>query len=126
MYVVIRDHILEGDSLEDLAACLLRWMPPLVPWMLDLQNEVKEQAGEYGSEGQALLAVIKGDREKYKIDYISNNQGKPGITADFPWFYFNMSKIKKLQTSSAAYFCVAGAVGIEPTTNGFGDRYSTS
>ena len=58
---------------EDLAACLLRWMPPLVPWMLDLQNEVKEQAGEYGSEGQALLAVIKGDREKYKIDYQSKD-----------------------------------------------------
>ena len=43
------------------------------PWMLDLQNEVKEQAGEYGSEGQALLAVIKGDREKYKIDYQSKD-----------------------------------------------------
>lgn len=25
---------------------------------------------------------------------------------------------------SAAYFCVAGAVGIEPTTNGFGDRFN--
>ena len=73
MYVVIRDHILEGDNLDELAACLLRWMPPLVPWMLDLQNEVKEQAGEYGSEGQALLAVIKGDREKYKIDYQSKD-----------------------------------------------------
>ena len=48
------------------------------------------------------------------------------MTADFPWFYFRHIKIKKLQTSSAAYFCVAGAVGIEPTTNGFGDRYSTS
>ena len=51
MHIVIRDHILEGDNLDELAACLLRWMPPLVPWMLDLQKEVKEQAGEYGSEG---------------------------------------------------------------------------
>ena len=49
MHIVIRDHILEGDNLDELAACLLRWMPPLVPWMLDLQNEVKEQADEYGS-----------------------------------------------------------------------------
>ena len=56
MYVVIRDHILEGDSLEDLAACLLRWMPPLVPWMLDLQNEVKEQAGEYGRDMKFFIA----------------------------------------------------------------------
>ena len=71
MYVVIRDHILEGDSLEDLAACLLRWMPPLVPWMLDLQNEVKEQADEYGSEGKALLAIVKANPDKYKIDYQS-------------------------------------------------------
>ena len=73
MYVVIRDHILEGDSLEDLAACLLRWMPPLVPWMLDLQNEVKEQADEYGSEGKALLAIVKANPDKYKIDYQSKD-----------------------------------------------------
>lgn len=73
MHVVIRDHILEGDNIEELAACLLRWMPPLVPWMLDLQNEVKAQAGEHGSEGKALVAVIKGDQEKYKIDYQSND-----------------------------------------------------
>ena len=59
MHIVIRDHILEGDNLDELAACLLRWMPPLVPWMLDLQNEVKEQADEYGSEGKALLAIVK-------------------------------------------------------------------
>lgn len=36
MHIVIRDHILEGDNLDELAACLLRWMPPLVPWMFDL------------------------------------------------------------------------------------------
>ena len=30
MHVVIRDHILEGDNIEELAACLMRWMPPLV------------------------------------------------------------------------------------------------
>lgn len=73
MHVVIRDHILEGDNIEELAACLLRWMPPLVPWMLDLQNEVKAQAGEHGSEGKSLVAVIKGDQEKYKIDYQSKD-----------------------------------------------------
>ena len=28
MHIVIRDHILEGDNLDELAACLLRWMPP--------------------------------------------------------------------------------------------------
>ena len=57
MHIVIRDHILEGDNLDELAACLLRWMPPLVPWMLDLQNEVKEQADEYGNmQISALLA----------------------------------------------------------------------
>lgn len=43
MHIVIRDHILEGDNLDELAACLLRWMPPLVPWMLDLQKEVKSR-----------------------------------------------------------------------------------
>ncbi|MCD8360872.1 MAG: hypothetical protein LUC29_08730 [Acidaminococcaceae bacterium] len=73
MHVVIRDHILEGDNIEELAACLLRWMPPLVPWMLDLKNEVKAQAGEHGREGNALVAVIKGDPEKYKIDYQSKD-----------------------------------------------------
>lgn len=73
MHVVIRDHILEGENIEELAACLLRWMPPLVPWMLDLQNEVKAQVGEHGSEGKALVAVIKGDQEKYKIDYQSKD-----------------------------------------------------
>lgn len=73
MHVVIRDHILEGDNIEELAACLLRWMPPLVPWMLDLQNEVKAQAGEHGSEVKSLVAVIKGDQEKYKIDYQSKD-----------------------------------------------------
>ena len=66
-------QLLEGDSLEDLAACLLRWMPPLVPWMLDLQNEVKEQADEYGSEGKALLAIVKANPDKYKIDYQSKD-----------------------------------------------------
>ena len=70
---VIRDHILEGDNLDELAACLLRWMPPLVPWMLDLQKEVKEQAGEYGSEGKALLAIVKANPDKYKIDYQSKD-----------------------------------------------------
>ena len=66
MHIVIRDHILEGDNLDELAACLLRWMPPLVPWMLDLQNEVKEQADEYGSEGKALLAIVKANPDNIK------------------------------------------------------------
>ncbi|MBP1743143.1 MAG: hypothetical protein H6Q58_121 [Firmicutes bacterium] len=33
-------------------------------------------------------------------------------------------KIKKLQTNKFAVV-LAGAVGFEPTTNGFGDHYST-
>ena len=73
MHIVIRDHILEGDNLDELATCLLRWMPPLVPWMLDLQKEVKEQAGEYGSEGKTLLAIVKANPDKYKIDYQSKD-----------------------------------------------------
>ena len=73
MYVVIRDHILEGDSLEDLAEVredAFRYDRMVV---CAASYDVKEQAGEYGSEGQALLAVIKGDREKYKIDYQSKD-----------------------------------------------------
>lgn len=35
-------------------------------------------------------------------------------------------KQKKRRTSLRLSLQVAGAVGIEPTTNGFGDRYSTS
>ena len=65
--------ISEFGNLDELAACLLRWMPPLVPWMLDLQKEVKEQAGEYGSEGKALLAIVKANPDKYKIDYQSKD-----------------------------------------------------
>ncbi|CAK7046875.1 hypothetical protein [Phascolarctobacterium sp.] len=73
MFVVLRDHIIEGENIEEMAACLLRWMPPLVPWMLDLQTEVKEQAEAYGSAGKALVALVKGDPEKYKIDYQSKD-----------------------------------------------------
>ncbi|WP_307761333.1 hypothetical protein [uncultured Phascolarctobacterium sp.] len=73
MFVVLRDHIIEGKNIEEMAACLLRWMPPLVPWMLDLQTEVKEQAEAYGSAGKALVALVKGDPEKYKIDYQSKD-----------------------------------------------------
>ena len=47
MHIVIRDHILEGDNLDELAACLLRCMQLLVPWMLDPQNEVQELADEF-------------------------------------------------------------------------------
>ena len=72
--------------MRNLAACLLRWMPPLVPWMLDLQNEVKEQADEYGSEGKALLAIVKANPDKYKIDYqvrtvlfYNSNQGSQAL-----------------------------------------------
>ena len=35
-------------------------------------------------------------------------------------------KQKRRRTSLRLSLQVAGAVGIEPTTNGFGDRYSTS
>lgn len=73
MFVVLRDHIIEGENIEEMAACLLRWMPPLVPWMLDLQTEVKKQAEAYGIAGKALVALVKGDPEKYKIDYQSKD-----------------------------------------------------
>lgn len=35
MYVIIRGHCIEGENLEELAACLFRWMPP---WFLGLPN----------------------------------------------------------------------------------------
>lgn len=35
-------------------------------------------------------------------------------------------KQKRRRTNLRLSLQVAGAVGIEPTTNGFGDRYSTS
>ena len=38
-----------------------------------MQNEVKEQADEYGSEGKALLAIVKANPDKYKIDYQSKD-----------------------------------------------------
>lgn len=73
MYVVIRDHILEGENLEEMASCLLNWMPPLVPWMIDLQNTVKEHVAEDCSAGKAFLEAVKADPEKYKIDYQSQD-----------------------------------------------------
>lgn len=73
MHVVIRGHILEGDSLEDLAACLFRWMPPLVPWFAELQERVKAKSAECDSDGEALLLVVKEDPELFPVDMQSKN-----------------------------------------------------
>lgn len=73
MHVVIRGHILEGDSLEDLAACLFRWMPPLVPWFAELQDRVKAKSAECDSDGEALLLVVKEDPELFHVDMQSKD-----------------------------------------------------
>lgn len=73
MHVVIRGHILEGDSLEDLAACLFRWMPPLVPWFAELQDRVKAKSAECDSDGEALLLVVKEDPELFPVDMQSKD-----------------------------------------------------
>lgn len=73
MHVVIRGHILEGDSLEDLAACLFRWMPPLVPWFAELQERVKAKSAECDSDGEALLLVVKEDPELFPVDMQSKD-----------------------------------------------------
>ena len=46
MYVIIRGHCIEGENLEEMAACLFRWMPPLVPWFTELQKRVKQKSAE--------------------------------------------------------------------------------
>ena len=73
MHVVIRGHILEGDSIEDLAACLFRWMPPLVPWFAELQERVKAKSAECDSYGEALLLVVKEDPELFPVDMQSKD-----------------------------------------------------
>jgi len=73
MHVVIRGHILEGDSLEDLATCLFRWMPPLVPWFAELQERVKAKSAECDSDGEALLLVVKEDPELFPVDMQSKD-----------------------------------------------------
>ena len=73
MHVVIRGHILEGDSLEDLAACLFRWMPQLVPWFAELQDRVKAKSAECDSDGEALLLVVKEDPELFHVDMQSKD-----------------------------------------------------
>lgn len=73
MHVVIRGHILEGDSLEDLAACLFRWMPPLVPWFAELQDRVKAKSAECDNDGEALLLVVKEYPELFHVDMQSKD-----------------------------------------------------
>lgn len=59
MFVVICGHMFEGEDLQGIAECLLRWQPPLVPWLIELQEEVRRRAEEYGSEGAAFYNIIK-------------------------------------------------------------------
>lgn len=54
MYVIIRGHCIEGENLEEMAACLFRWMSPLVPWFTELQKRVKQKSEECGSDGEAF------------------------------------------------------------------------
>lgn len=73
MHVIIRGHTFEGDNVEEVAACLLRWMPPLVPWLAELQSRVKEKAAECGSVGEALLSVVKEDTALFPIEMQSKD-----------------------------------------------------
>ncbi len=73
MYLMIRGHVFEGETLDELAACLFRWMPPLVPWIVELQYRVKEKSIEYGSDGEAFLHVIKQDPELFRIEMQSKD-----------------------------------------------------
>lgn len=74
MFVVIRGHFFEGDDLQGISECLLRWKPPLVPWFIELQEEVKSKASEYGSTGAAFYNIIKSNPGKYHIDYQSKEK----------------------------------------------------
>lgn len=74
MFVVICGHMFEGEDLQGIAECLLRWQPPLVPWLLELQKEVISRAEEYGSEGAAFYNIVKADPQKYHIDYQSKEK----------------------------------------------------
>ena len=43
-----------------------------------------------------------------------------------PWIEENKKAKTRKNQGFMRVFCVAGAVGLEPTTNGFGDRDSTN
>ncbi len=73
MYVIIRGHCIEGENLEEMAACLFRWMPPLVPWFAELQKRVKQKSAECGSDGEAFLSVVKSDPELFPIEMQSKD-----------------------------------------------------
>jgi hypothetical protein len=73
MYVIIRGHSIEGEDVEELAACLLRWMPPVVPWLVELQARVKAKAEDGRSAGEAFLSVVKEDPELFPIDMQSKD-----------------------------------------------------
>ena len=73
MHVMIRGHIFEGDNVEEMAACLLRWMPPLVPWLAELQSIVKEKVAECDSVGEAFVLTIKEDTELFPIEMHSKD-----------------------------------------------------
>ena len=60
-----------------------------------------------------LLQIIK----RYGYSHVTPNEMRS---------FDPTQKQKRRRTSLRLSLQVAGAVGIEPTTNGFGDRYSTS
>lgn len=74
MFVVICGHFFDGEDLQGIAEGLLRWQPPLVPWMSNLQEEVKSKADEFGSAGAAFYNIVKADPVKYHIDYQSKEK----------------------------------------------------
>ena len=74
MFVVIRGHMFEGEDLQGIAECLLRWQPPLVPWLITFQEAVKVRTDECGSEVAAFYSIVKADPVEYPIDYQSREK----------------------------------------------------
>lgn len=62
----------------------------------------------------------------FRLQQIRKRYGCPHVMPKEVRSFMPTQKQKRRRTSLRLSLQVAGAVGIEPTTNGFGDRYSTS